>query len=130
MKKLTLILTITLISFTTNTFSANKDNKTSNQANTPYSVNIDDNGIETKVYITSDEKTGELETRTVYMTGVDGRRLGTLIYRWDSSIGWIQNLKTEYLYNQNNELVQIVKSKWDTNNSEWINKLVQDIQAR
>lgn len=129
MKKLTLILTITLITFTVNAFGANKNNKTSNHTNTPYSVNID-NGIETKVYITSDEKTGELETRTVYMTGVDGRRLGTVIYRWDSSIGWIQNLKTEYLYDQSNELVQIVKSKWDANSSEWINKLVQDIQAR
>lgn len=129
MKKLSLVFTIVLIAFSANAFSANKENKTSNKSNTPYSVNIS-NGVETKVYITNNEETGELETRTVYMTDTNGKRLGTVTYNWDSSTGWVKSSKTEYIYNSANELTKIVKSKWNASNSEWINKLEQDIQAR
>lgn len=128
MKKQALILSITLIAFTVNVFGSNKGNKTSNHTNTPYSININ-NGIETKVYIASDDKSGELQTRTVYMTEVDGKRLGTIIYSWDNSKGWVQNSKTEYVYNQQDELIKIIKSKWNINTSEWTNKLEQNIQA-
>lgn len=128
MKKQALILSIALIAFTGNVFGSNKDNKASNHTNTPYSINVN-NGIETKVYITSDEKSGELQTRTVYMTEVDGKRLGTITYSWDNSIGWVQSSKTEYVYNQQEELIKIVKSKWNSNTSEWTNKLEQNIQT-
>lgn len=126
MKKLALILTIAIAASTFNTFAANKDNKNSKGHNTPFSIKVE-NGIETKVYINNNETTGEPLTRTVYITDVDGKRLGTILYNWDSSIGWVQTSKDEYKY-ENDQLVKIVKNKWDDKKAEWIKQSEQDIQ--
>lgn len=125
MKKIALIFTIALLASTINAFGVNKDNKTNKGQNTPYSIKVE-NGIETKVYINNDEKTGEPTTRTVYITDVEGKRLGTILYTWDSSKGWVQNTKTEYQYN-NDQLSKIIKNKWDSRKSEWVKQSEQEI---
>lgn len=126
MKKLALILTVAIAASTLNTFAAKKDNKISKEHNTLFSVKVE-NGIESKVYINNNEETGEPLTRTVYMSDASGKRLSTILYNWDSSIGWIQSSKTDYEYN-NDELTKVVRNKWDKKKSEWVKQSKQDIQ--
>lgn len=126
MKNLALILTVIFSTFSLNALSTNKDNKSSHNTNTPYSIKVD-HGIETKVYINKDETTGEPVTRTVYKNDIDGKRLGSTIYRWDSSVGWILNTKTDYIYNTSKQLVKIVKSEWNNEKSEWGAKIGRNL---
>ncbi|NDV69776.1 hypothetical protein [Dysgonomonas sp. 25] len=81
-----------------------------------------------KEYIINNEQDSTSTMRIVYTDNNTGNRTAKIVYHLDSESGkWIVSNRTEYKYNNQNQLTQVVNYYWDKVNAEWTNVQVQDI---
>lgn len=87
-------------------------------------------GLQAKECIINDEKTQEPKTKKVFYSDQSGKRVEMHTYKWDrKSKEWVAAQKTEYKYDTQNNLSQIISMEWDRAQSNWSNKKVQDINT-
>lgn len=81
-----------------------------------------------KEYIINNEQDSTSTMRIVYTENHTGNRTAKIVYHLDGESGkWIVSNRTEYKYNNQNQLTQIINYYWDKVNAEWTNVQVQDI---
>jgi hypothetical protein len=95
------------------------------------SVNIMAQNRETIVYSNSDEKSNlkeytildknssEVLSKISFQFDKKGLPTYKTSYTWNSDKGWILSKKYEYLYNDNNQLTDIVFTRWDHDTNQW-----------
>jgi len=108
------------------TVSANAQTDNDTKDNVVCNVSVL-NSVETKEYIFHDERTGDPTKKKIFKADADGKKLETVVYLWDKNQGWVASQKTEYKYNDSNELCKVINAKWDVARSAWGNKREQNV---
>lgn len=116
MKKNVLILVVILASFSLNSFAQS------------VVTTVTKAPLQQKEHIINDKKTQEPKLKKVFLSDQSGKRMEMHVYQWDrKSEDWVLSAKTEYKYNANDQLTQMVNMEWDRASLQWYNKKVQDV---
>lgn len=68
------------------------------------------------------------DMKVIYTSDSLGNRTAKIVYGLDKESGnWIVSHRTEYKYNKENKLTQIINVYWDKANAKWTNIQVQNV---